>query len=112
MLIGLLGKNAILIIEMANQYRKSGMSVLDAALKGGLSRLRPILMTSFAFICGLIPLMFAGNRSIGTAAAGGMFIGTFVGIFLIPGLYVIFESLATRLRRGKTSYVEEDDDEE
>ena len=113
MLIGLLGKNAILIIEMANQYRKSGMSVLDAALKGGLSRLRPILMTSFAFICGLIPLMFAsgagalGNRSIGTAAAGGMFIGTFVGIFLIPGLYVIFESLATRLRRGKTSYVEE-----
>lgn len=118
MLIGLLGKNAILIIEMANQYRKSGMSVLDAALKGGLSRLRPILMTSFAFICGLIPLMFAsgagalGNRSIGTAAAGGMFIGTFVGIFLIPGLYVIFESLATRLRCGKTSYVEEDDDEE
>ena len=118
MLIGLLGKNAILIIEMANQYRKSGMSVLDAALKGGLSRLRPILMTSFAVICGLIPLMFAsgagalGNRSIGTAAAGGMFIGTFVGIFLIPGLYVIFESLATRLRRGKTSYVEEDDDEE
>ena len=118
MLIGLLGKNAILIIEMANQYRKSGMSVLDAALKGGMSRLRPILMTSFAFICGLIPLMFAsgagalGNRSIGTAAAGGMFIGTFVGIFLIPGLYVIFESLATRLRRGKTSYVEEDDDEE
>ena len=118
MLIGLLGKNAILIIEMANQYRKSGMSVLDAALKGGLSRLRPILMTSFAFICGLIPLMFAsgagalGSRSIGTAAAGGMFIGTFVGIFLIPGLYVIFESLATRLRRGKTSYVEEDDDEE
>ena len=112
MLIGLLGKNAILIIEMANQYRKSGMSVLD------VSRLRPILMTSFAFICGLIPLMFAsgagalGNRSIGTAAAGGMFIGTFVGIFLIPGLYVIFESLATRLRRGKTSYVEEDDDEE
>ena len=118
MLIGLLGKNAILIIEMANQYRKSGMSVLDAALKGGMSRLRPILMTSFAFICGLIPLMFAsgacalGNRSIGTAAAGGMFIGTFVGIFLIPGLYVIFESLATRLRSGKTSYVEEDDDEE
>ena len=118
MLIGLLGKNAILIIEMANQYRKSGMSVLDAALKGGMSRLRPILMTSFAFICGLIPLMFAsgagalGNRSIGTAAAGGMFFGTFVGIFLIPGLCVIFESLATRLRRGKTSYVEEDDDEE
>lgn len=117
MLIGLLGKNAILIIEMANQYRKSGLSILDAAMKGGMSRLRPILMTSFAFICGLIPLMFAtgagalGNRSIGTAAAGGMFIGTFVGIFLIPGLYVIFESLATRLRRGKTSYVEEDDEE-
>ena len=87
MLIGLLGKNAILIIEMANQYRQSGLSVMEAAVKGAVSRLRPILMTSFAFICGLIPLLVAtgagalGNRSIGTAAAGGMFIGTFVGIF-------------------------------
>lgn len=80
---------------MANQYRKQGMSIFDAAVRGSVSRLRPILMTSFAFICGLIPLVMAsgagalGNRSIGTAAAGGMFIGTFVGIFLVPGLYLI-----------------------
>lgn len=105
MLIGLLGKNAILIIEMANQYRKEGLGILDAAIKGSVSRLRPILMTSFAFICGLIPLTVAtgagaiGNRSIGTAAAGGMLIGTLVGLFLIPGLYVIFEGLASRKKK-------------
>ena len=87
--IGLLGKNAILIVEMANQFRAAGATPFEAAVKGAVSRLRPILMTSFAFICGLIPLVLAsgagalGNRSIGTAAAGGMFIGTFVGIFLV-----------------------------
>lgn len=114
MLIGLLGKNAILIIEMANQFRKQGMSILEAAMKGAGSRLRPILMTSFAFICGLIPLMMAsgagalGNRSIGTAAAGGMLIGTMVGIFLVPGLYVVFESLATRLKRKRPAIDMED----
>lgn len=114
MLIGLLGKNAILIIEMANQFRKQGMSILEAAMKGAGSRLRPILMTSFAFICGLIPLMMAsgagalGNRSIGTAAAGGMLIGTLVGIFLVPGLYVVFESLATRLKRNRPAIDKED----
>ena len=107
MLIGLLGKNAILIIEVANQCRKEGVSIMGAAIQGATSRLRPILMTSFAFISGLIPLAVAsgagawGNRSIGTAAAGGMLIGTFVGIFLIPGLYVIFESLATYLKEKK-----------
>lgn len=114
MLIGLLGKNAILIIEMANQYRKQGMSIQEAALKGAGSRLRPILMTSFAFVCGLIPLMIAtgagalGNRSIGTAATGGMLIGTLVGIFLVPGLYVVFETLATRLKRNKSNLEYED----
>ena len=114
MLIGLLGKNAILIIEMANQFRKQGMSILEAAMKGAGSRLRPILMTSLAFICGLIPLMMAsgagalGNRSIGTAAAGGMLIGTMVGIFLVPGLYVVFESLATRLKRNRPAIDMED----
>ncbi len=114
MLIGLLGKNAILIIEMANQFRKQGMSIIEAAMKGAGSRLRPILMTSFAFICGLIPLMMAsgagalGNRSIGTAAAGGMLIGTMVGIFLVPGLYVVFESLATRLKRNRPAIDMED----
>lgn len=114
MLIGLLGKNAILIIEMANQFRKQGSGIIASAVKGSISRLRPILMTSFAFICGLIPLIMAsgagalGNRSIGTAAAGGMFIGTLVGIFLIPGLYVIFETLETRIKRNRINYEDEE----
>ena len=95
MLIGLLGKNAILIIEFAVQRRREGARVLDAAVEGARSRLRPILMTSFAFVAGLIPLCVAtgagalGNRSIGTAAAGGMLIGTIFGVVLIPGLYVL-----------------------
>ena len=98
MLVGLLGKNAILIIEFAEQRRRAGATVLDAAVEGAVSRLRPILMTSFAFIAGLIPLVIAsgagalGNRSIGTAAAGGMLIGTLFGMVLIPGLYVLFAS--------------------
>jgi len=107
MLIGLLGKNAILIIEMANQNRREkGMSVIDAAIQGAISRLRPILMTSFAFIFGLFPLIIAtgagsiGNRSIGTAAAGGMLIGTFVGIFLVPGLYIIFEKIGSKFKKS------------
>ncbi len=96
MLIGLLGKNAILIVEFAIQKRQAGRSVIEAAVEGAVTRLRPILMTSFAFIAGLIPLALAtgagalGNRSIGTAAAGGMFIGTIFGLILIPGLYVMF----------------------
>ncbi|MBT9394220.1 efflux RND transporter permease subunit [Hymenobacter sp. NST-14] len=96
MLIGLLGKNAILIIEFAVLKRQEGLSALEAAVQGSYARLRPILMTSFAFIAGLIPLTIAtgagalGNRSIGTAAAGGMFIGTLFGVILIPGLYVLF----------------------
>ena len=96
MLIGLLGKNAILIVEFAIQRQQEGLSVLRAAVEGAVSRLRPILMTSFAFIAGLIPLCIAtgagaiGNRSIGTAAAGGMLIGTVFGLLLIPGLYVLF----------------------
>src|SRR5690606_10990216 len=96
MLIGLLGKNAILIIEFAVQKRRDGLSVIDAAIEGSVARLRPILMTSFAFIAGLIPLCMAsgagalGNRSIGTAAAGGMLTGTIFGLLLIPGLYVLF----------------------
>ncbi|MBO9593218.1 MAG: efflux RND transporter permease subunit [Niabella sp.] len=102
MLIGLLGKNAILIIEFAIQRRKEGHSILQAAIEGAAQRLRPILMTSFAFIAGLIPLCIAtgagaiGNRSIGIAAAGGMFIGTVFGLLIIPGLYVLFASLSER----------------
>ncbi|HRO44442.1 efflux RND transporter permease subunit [Agriterribacter sp.] len=99
MLIGLLGKNAILIVEFAIQRKKLGSSILEAAIAGATSRLRPILMTSFAFIAGLIPLCIAtgagalGNRSIGTAAAGGMLTGTLLGIILIPGLYVAFAGI-------------------
>jgi HAE1 family hydrophobic/amphiphilic exporter-1 len=109
MLIGLLGKNAILIIEMANQFRREkGMSIMEAAIKGAMVRLRPILMTSFAFIFGLIPLMIAtgagalGNRTIGTAAAGGMLIGTLAGIFLVPGLYIIFEMIGSKFKTSKS----------
>ena len=107
MLIGLLGKNAILIIEVANQCRKEGVSIMGAAIQGATSRLRPILMTAGTMIFGLLPLMVAtgvganGNSSLGTGTVGGMLIGTFVGIFLIPGLYVIFESLATYLKEKK-----------
>lgn len=103
MLIGLLGKNAILIVEFAIQRKKFGSSILDAAVAGAASRLRPILMTSFAFIAGLIPLCIAtgagalGNRSIGTAAAGGMLTGTLLGIFIIPGLYVVFAGIEDKL---------------
>ncbi|WPP49463.1 efflux RND transporter permease subunit [Catalinimonas niigatensis] len=102
MLIGLLGKNAILIVEFAVQRRKEGLTILKAAVEGAVTRLRPVLMTSFAFIAGLIPLCLAtgagaiGNRSIGTAAAGGMFIGTLAGLILIPGLYVLFAKLTAK----------------
>jgi HAE1 family hydrophobic/amphiphilic exporter-1 len=103
MLIGLLAKNAILIIEYAVQRRKAGMSIVDSALEASRLRLRPILMTSFAFIVGLIPLMRAtggsalGNRSIGTGAVGGMLTGVIFGIFVIPVLYVIFQYLQEKV---------------
>lgn len=103
MLIGLLGKNAILIVEFAIQRKKLGSSILEGAIAGAASRLRPILMTSFAFIAGLIPLCIAtgagalGNRSIGMAAAGGMLTGTLLGIILIPGLYVVFAGIEEKL---------------
>jgi HAE1 family hydrophobic/amphiphilic exporter-1 len=103
MLIGLLAKNAILIIEFASQRRLHGLSIAEAALEGAKARLRPILMTSLAFIFGLLPLLFAsgagaaGNRSIGAGAVGGMLFGTFIGVFFIPVLYIIFESLQERI---------------
>lgn len=95
MLVGLLGKNAVLIVEYAVQKHQQGMSVRDAAIEGARVRFRPILMTSFAFIAGLIPLVLAtgagaiGNRTIGTSALGGMLFGTLFGVILIPGLYYI-----------------------
>jgi multidrug efflux pump subunit AcrB len=108
MLIGLLGKNAILIIEYAMLRRSQGLSIIEAAKEGALSRLRPILMTSFAFIAGLIPLCIAsgagaiGNRSIGTASAGGMLFGTLFGVLIIPGLYVVFAQLSEYISKRKT----------
>jgi HAE1 family hydrophobic/amphiphilic exporter-1 len=107
MLIGLLGKNAILIVEFAIHRKKLGITVLQSAIDGAASRLRPILMTSFAFIAGLIPLCIAtgagalGNRSIGTAAAGGMFTGTVFGVLLVPGLYVLFAGIEEKIRKKK-----------
>ncbi len=100
MLVGLLGKNAVLIVEFAVQKRQQGETILDAAIEGARVRFRPILMTSFAFIAGLIPLITAtgagaiGNRTIGSSALGGMLFGTIFGVVIIPGLYFIFGSLA------------------
>jgi hydrophobic/amphiphilic exporter-1 (mainly G- bacteria), HAE1 family len=112
MLVGLLGKNAVLIVEFAMQKHHEGATVLDAAIEGAKVRFRPILMTSFAFIAGLIPLVLAhgagaiGNRTIGASALGGMFFGTIFGVIIVPGLYYIFGTLAAgrKLIRG------EDDD--
>jgi HAE1 family hydrophobic/amphiphilic exporter-1 len=103
MLIGLLAKNAILIVEFAIQRRKHGMELMEAAIAGARARLRPILMTSFAFIFGLLPLAFAGgvgavgNRSIGMGAVGGMLIGTLFGVFVVPVLFVIFQRLQEKM---------------
>ena len=103
MLIGLLAKNAILVVEFALQRRKQGMSLVRAAEEGARARLRPILMTSFAFILGLFPLAFAsgvgavGNRSIGMGAVGGMFVGTMLGLLVIPVLFVIFQNLQEKI---------------
>jgi HAE1 family hydrophobic/amphiphilic exporter-1 len=100
MLVGLLAKNAVLIVEFAIQRNRQGVSVRDAAIEGAKVRLRPILMTSFAFIAGMIPLVIAtgpgaiGNRTIGASALGGMLFGTVFGVIIVPGLYYIFGSLA------------------
>jgi len=107
MLIGLLGKNAVLIVEFAVQKHEEGATILESAMQGAKVRFRPILMTSFAFIAGLIPLALAtgpgkiGNRTIGTAALGGMFLGTVIGVLLIPGLYYIFGSIAAKIKMIK-----------
>ncbi len=102
MLIGLLGKNAVLIVEFAVQRHRAGQSVFKAAIEGSVARFRPILMTSFAFIAGLIPLVLAsgpgaiGNRTIGSASAGGMIMGTVFGVIVIPGLYYVFGKISER----------------
>ncbi|WP_136972133.1 efflux RND transporter permease subunit [Polyangium sorediatum] len=104
MLVGLLGKNAVLIVEFAVQAHHNGASVMEAAIQGAKARFRPILMTSFAFIAGLVPLVLAtgpgaiGNRTIGASALGGMLFGTIFGVVVVPGLYFIFGTLAERRR--------------
>ena len=116
MLIGLLAKNAILIVEFAIQRRRHGMSLAESAIEGAKARLRPILMTSFAFIFGLLPLALAngvgavGNRSIGMGAVGGMLVGTVFGVFIIPVLFVIFQGLQERISGGP-KFVETENNE-
>ena len=103
-MVGLLAKNAILIVEFAVQRRHHGESIALAAINAAKARLRPILMTSFAFIFGMMPLVFAsgigsvGNRSIGTGAAAGLFIGTFLGLLAIPVLFVIFQTIQEKIK--------------
>lgn len=117
MLVGLLGKNAILIVEFAAQKHQQGFTIFDAAIEGAKVRFRPILMTSFAFIAGLIPLVIAtgpgaiGNRTIGSSALGGMLFGTIFGVIIIPGLYYIFGKLAEKknlIRDEDTNPLSED----
>jgi HAE1 family hydrophobic/amphiphilic exporter-1 len=99
MLVGLAAKNAILIVEFAEQLRARGLSIIDAAVEAARIRLRPILMTSLAFILGVMPLVFAtgagqeGRHSVGTAVAGGMLFATFLNILFIPILYVVIQTL-------------------
>ncbi|MBY0451038.1 MAG: efflux RND transporter permease subunit [Cyanobacteria bacterium] len=109
-LVGLLGKNAVLIVEFAVQKRNEGLTIINAALEGAKMRFRPILMTSFAFIAGLIPLVIShgagavGNRTLGSSAMGGMISGTIIGVLIIPGLYYAFATLGD----GKKLLVDED----
>lgn len=111
MLVGLLGKNAVLIVEFAVQRHNQGASVLQAAVAGAKARFRPILMTSFAFVAGLIPLVLAtgpgavGNHTIGASALGGMLFGTIFGVVIVPGLYYIF----AKIQEGKKLIRDEDE---
>ncbi len=111
MLTGLLGKNAVLIVEFAVQKHGKGATILEAAIEGARARFRPILMTSFAFVAGLIPLVVAtgpgavGNHTIGSSALGGMLFGTIFGVIIVPGLYYIFGKMA----EGKKLIKDQDD---
>lgn len=107
MLIGLLAKNAILIVEFALDRRKTGMSITNAAVQGAIARLRPILMTSLAMIIGLLPMMFAhgagrnGNQALGSGAIGGMLIGMVLQVLVVPALFVAFQALQEKLSPPK-----------
>lgn len=115
MLIGLLAKNAILMVEFSVQQRNAGLGIYQAALKGAELRLRPILMTSLAFVAGLIPLMWTkgpsaqGNHSISIGAAGGMLTGVLLGIFIIPVLFVLFKHLDEKLKTKFTTHEEDNE---
>ena len=116
MLIGLLAKNAILIVQFALERRQTGMAISWSAVLGAAARLRPILMTSLAMIVGLLPLMFAsgvgknGNQTLGAAAVGGMLIGTLCQIFVVPALFVIFQSIQEKFRPMKFEGEDENPD--
>ena len=115
MLIGLLAKNAILIVQFALERRETGMAISWSAILGAAARLRPILMTSFAMVIGLLPMMFAsgvgknGNQTLGAAAVGGMLVGTLLQVLVVPGLFVIFQSLQEKFRPMKFEDEEEND---
>ena len=115
MLIGLLAKNAILIVQFALERRHLGMSITWSAILGAAARLRPILMTSLAMVIGLLPMMFAsgvgknGNQTLGAAAVGGMLIGTLLQVLVVPALFVIFQSLQEKLSPLKFNDEENDD---
>ena len=116
MLIGLLAKNAILIVQFALERRETGMAITWSAILGAAARLRPILMTSLAMVIGLLPMMFAsgvgknGNQTLGAAAVGGMLIGTLLQVLVVPGLFVIFQSLQEKFRPMKFEDEEENTD--
>lgn len=118
MLIGLLAKNGILIVEYSLERRRNGTPIIKAAIDGAIARLRPILMTSFAFIFGLMPLMFSsgagavGNRSIGAGAVGGMLTGTILGVFVIPILFIVFQSLQEKISGPPSKNFGDDGEEE
>jgi HAE1 family hydrophobic/amphiphilic exporter-1 len=109
MLIGLSAKNGILVVEFAEQLRARGLSITDAAVEAARIRLRPILMTSLAFVLGVLPLVFAGGagqagrHSVGTAVAGGMLASTFLNLAFIPVLYVVVKSLGRRRGDAESS---------